>query len=506
MLSETRRLIMKPSSNLAQSESYAWLFLLPRHGRVVCLGSPDRSLRQVIDDMGMELTVLNPPEQLPFPDGVDAVIVATTSDDWAQSVLELNRANLTSDCAVVKLAGSGRPGTDGPWITLDQRMRSVTARRARRLGTLTVARITSQLGMKVPRAVRSHASDVGFIEIPADLATRSHPAMTSISIANGQLPHYLKEIGDGYATPFDTEHWAFGPPRGFASQKVIARLRRSDRSGEVIVKFTQARIFNHRLHAEANALRTLGALDDRAFTLPDLLFESEYAGRLLVGQSAIAGYAYRDFADSDPAGPVASAGFRAIGNLATLTMRESSSRDCADGLSRLLEDFIETFDPPSGAVAALHEVLERLSDVDLPTVFMHGDLGAWNILVGPDQSIGILDWENADSQGVPLWDLFVFARTLGVFLADATGVRYTPAVFERQFLSETRFRRVVFGEIRQYLRQIDLPTEAVDDLFVMCWVQQAVREAASLVAPKWLASRSTQLLARALQTPLRFHG
>jgi len=139
-------------------------------------------------------------------------------------------------------------------------------------------------------------------------------------------------------------------------------------------------------------------------------------------------------------------------------------------------------------------------------VFMHGDMGVWNMLGTDDGHVGVLDWENFDEQGIPLWDLFVYARTLGVFLADASGSRYSPTIFTRQLLADSDLRGALFAHIREYRRRVDVPAEVVDDLFVMCWAQQAVREAASQVRPTWLGGRATQLLAASLANPLGFRG
>ena len=136
---------------------------------------------------------------------------------------------------------------------------------------------------------------------------------------------------------------------------------------------------------------------------------------------------------------------------------------------------------------------------------MHGDPGMWNFLVAEDGRPGLLDWENADSRGVPLWDLFIFARTFGVFLADAHGVRYTHHTFAQQLLEESALKEVLFHQIRDYRRRVGFSAGIVDDLFVMCWTQQAVRQAAVLASPAWGESTGTRFLREALKKPLGFH-
>ncbi len=112
---------------------------------------------------------------------------------------------------------------------------------------------------RVPSGVRQHASDVGFVELPDDATTRRDPKQTAVSLPTLQPPDYLNMLGNRHGVTFASDTWSFGPPRGFASQKVIFGLNHEDGS-EVIAKLTQRPVFNARLQAEADALRSLNQL------------------------------------------------------------------------------------------------------------------------------------------------------------------------------------------------------------------------------------------------------
>ena len=47
-------------------------------------------------------------------------------------------------------------------------------------------------------------------------------------------------------------------------------------------------------------------------------------------------------------------------------------------------------------------------------VFQHGDPGVWNLLITPDGRPAFLDWEAAEHHGMPVWDLFYAARSVGI--------------------------------------------------------------------------------------------
>lgn len=56
--------------------------------------------------------------------------------------------------------------------------------------------------------------------------------------------------------------------------------------------------------------------------------------------------------------------------------------------------------------AADPALIQRLGELVLPPAFSHGDFAAWNLIVDPvTGSLAAVDWEWADRDGVPGWDL-----------------------------------------------------------------------------------------------------
>jgi hypothetical protein len=56
---------------------------------------------------------------------------------------------------------------------------------------------------------------------------------------------------------------------------------------------------------------------------------------------------------------------------------------------------------------AVHELLDGSVDAPLPTGLVHGDFAPWNVLTNGSR-VGIVDWEAADFEGLPFWDLWHF--------------------------------------------------------------------------------------------------
>lgn len=502
LLAGTRRLIMAPSSNLAQVLDAAWVFLLPKRARVLCLGNADQ-VRIELAHIRAAVVTLSPGGESRAEGPFNAVVVESADTEWVGEAYREAEAVLSPDCVIIQLPGSASVPGVRRWIMLGGPKPSRTSRRLHRLVSLMSARIATILRGPIPSGVRQHASDVGFVGVPEAATERRDPQQTALSLPALRPPDYLHALGKHHGVTFGSDAWSFGPPRGFASQKVIFGLHCGG-DGEVIVKLTQHPRFNPRLQAEANALRSLNELRELKMQIPTLVFADKYETVSIVCETRLTGAPMRAMLDRDPGGPIARAGFSAIIDLAALTVRPPVPRETFQAMATLAEDLIGIYQPPAGVIEAVREVAAHLGGFELPAVFMHGDPGVWNMLWVGDDIVGVLDWENGDAEGVPLWDLFIYARTLGVFLADASGRRYDASVFTDQLLRASKLRQSLMSQVNEYLRRVDVPAEAVDSLFVMCWAQQAVREAASQIVPTWLQSRGTQLLAAALATPLGY--
>ena len=117
-----------------------------------------------------------------------------------------------------------------------------------------------------------------------------------------------------------------------------------------------------------------------------------------------------------------------------------------------------------------------------PLVFQHGDPGTWNAMVAPSGRTAFLDWEAAESQGMPLWDLFYFVRTYGAWsLGSAVSGDVTKG-FASQFLGDTPFQALLAEAAARYCDRVGVPQQYVEPLFYTCWMHRALKEATRLSA------------------------
>jgi thiamine kinase-like enzyme len=119
-----------------------------------------------------------------------------------------------------------------------------------------------------------------------------------------------------------------------------------------------------------------------------------------------------------------------------------------------------------------------------PLVFQHGDPGTWNVMATPTGQAVFLDWEAAEPQGMPLWDLFYFMRSYAVWAARLGGVRSSLQGFTRQLLTGSELSQLLIQATHRYCQRTDLPHHLIEPLFYTCWMHRALKEATRLVPAK----------------------
>lgn len=121
--------------------------------------------------------------------------------------------------------------------------------------------------------------------------------------------------------------------------------------------------------------------------------------------------------------------------------------------------------------------LARRSDMfvrrPVPWVAAHNDLTMSNVLRDADGRLGIVDWEGAQPDGLPLSDFWYAACDA---LSAARGHIDRAAAFIDCFSRKGRFRGVMAGH-ETHLRQVFAPThDWIDVCFHSCWLQHAMNE------------------------------
>lgn len=114
------------------------------------------------------------------------------------------------------------------------------------------------------------------------------------------------------------------------------------------------------------------------------------------------------------------------------------------------------------------ELIAPLQQAGLAPIVEHGDVSHPNLIALHAQNLGVVDWELAETDGIPACDLFFFL-TYAAFALDDARTR-------RDFISP--FREAFFGPnawavpfVQQYARRMQIALEHLTPLFVLCWAR-----------------------------------
>ncbi len=299
---------------------------------------------------------------------------------------------------------------------------------------------------------------------------------------NEHPPQYLEKLAREAGITLDGYAWGLVAPADYSSRKLLFFLLDHTRPDEgpplrYIVKMVRNSMFNGRLENECRALRYLHAstIRDRA-AVPRVVFAGHHADLAVVGESAIEGAPFRSRTSSDADCPYL---HQAIGWLTDLGAATASwgtsNAGAAQALTTLLEQFLQFYRMAPAHQAFLTEQIEIIAGSSqlLPAVFQHGDPGLWNLLVTSAGKVAFLDWEAAETAGMPLWDLFYFLRSYSVNATRSAGKHDSLHALEAQLLADTPLRRVTSEFIRHYCVDVQVPDEFIEPLFYTCWMHRA---------------------------------
>jgi aminoglycoside phosphotransferase (APT) family kinase protein len=116
------------------------------------------------------------------------------------------------------------------------------------------------------------------------------------------------------------------------------------------------------------------------------------------------------------------------------------------------------------------QILGAFGDVAVPAVLEHGDLAPPNLLRLRDGRLGVVDWEVADHEGLPLGDLLFF----GDFVAGHVPERDTRP-------GPTRLPPAVGDAVERQAVYLDIDLTLLPALRLAMWARWADRQLARFV-------------------------
>jgi aminoglycoside phosphotransferase len=533
-----RGLPVAPGSNVRGDQAdTTWLFLLPslELGETLVVGSAPAGTLKALEPLSTELTSGAGGERGTGPPGLLYVSGGATGKRWTDEGVRARIAETIAGGGAVYLApprlGLGRRadellgelgistcvvlgtgGTDEALrISGDQRplawmipaqaggagsplppvlRRGLSALR-RRAGRLLRGRGGSAAG-RVSEPDR--ALGVERIAAPGSLDGRA--GLVLRTGGDAALPAYLLEAAATAGFPLDPGGWRLAPPRGYRSQKVIFFVRTAD-GRPAVVKLTQDPAFNPLLENEADALEALAEADLSGIpSIPELHFRARHAGLSIVAESALTG---APFPQRSLAGAWSADSESVVAALTSLGERTArpGGGDVGAALEQVVAQYASLYEPPPAERERLRAAASGLGELgaELPVVFMHGDATVFNVLVDSAGRAGLVDWENAERAGMPLWDLFHFLHSHDAWTAEASGTAPGDGWLDDPLGTGGAAASPSLDAIGAYRTALGVPEAAVEPLQLLWMARHAVREARQLPRERLGESGYRRLLA-----------
>jgi len=318
-------------------------------------------------------------------------------------------------------------------------------------------------------------------------------------------PAYLRALATEAGLPLDGYRWGLWAGGQYSSRKVLFYLFEGvQATPRYLVKLVRDVAFNPRLENEARALCQLHALGfGKQHLLPQVAFSGCAGDLSVVGETLVEGAPFLSRTALSPTCPLAQAAVAWLTDLGTETVTWQPAQAVASALEQLFERFQALYHLPDAERDFLAGQIARLGETEqpFPLVFQHGDPGPWNMLVAPDGRIALLDWESAETQGMPLWDLFYFLRSYALNVSRTQGISNRLAGVTRHFLAESPLSAWIVETVHHYCAQVGVGSQYVEPLYYACWMHRALKQA-TLLSPQRLAQGAyLQLLRRSIAEP-----
>ena len=498
-----------PATNLrGESGGAAWLFLLPslELGLVLCVGPPSAAGLRTFAEMADEVVVCGGRRERWRVRRCCARLGLTGIAALAPGALPKRRADLIvvsgndPRAADPRLAAALR----GARAAFFDHAGEPPRRDAHELQVAPAAGEPRVAAADADSATLAYLQRSGAAGKGASGSRRA--ALAAHGVGSGRLraPVYIQEVAAGFGVDLDEYRVGLAAPTGYASRKTVMFLFRGDeREPELVVKLARDPRQNPRLE---NEWRALGWLSDSDVpgVVPRPVFFGHHAGLALLGETAVAGSPFRSRTSGHSDCPLARGALGWLGELGTATAHPAADNgEVRVALSELSSRFTTLYRMTRTQRLALQRHVDALGSggYSLPLVLQHGDPGTWNLFVGAAGTPAFLDWEAAERHGMPLWDVFYFARSFAVTVARTKGRTSRLGAVRRELLAGGPVNRLLSSAAERQCLDIGLERKLVEPLFVTCWMHRALKEATRLSPARLDGGHYVNLLRLCLDRP-----
>ena len=309
------------------------------------------------------------------------------------------------------------------------------------------------------------------------------------------VPRYLVRLAGQQGLDLSSYRYGLSARGQYNSRKVVFFLFPPGRTTPtVVVKTTRDATFNDRLVSEEAALQQLASrhLVPRG-TVPEVAFSGEHGGLRILAETVVDGTSMRN------AGAPVESAYRWLTDLAVDSAERGATAAASieARLATLAADVPARYPLTEVEAEAIRALVDEVRGHSsrIPTVLSHGDAATWNAVRMADGRIGFLDWEAGHADGIPLWDLWYFARS---HVMSASRVRRRLGFRGPDVLTALRRDAALSAAVKDYTARLEIPAEVVKPLFALCWADRALREVTRIDEGRLAHGHYVNLLRRLL--------
>jgi predicted Ser/Thr protein kinase len=247
---------------------------------------------------------------------------------------------------------------------------------------------------------------------------------------------------------------------------------------DVVAKFARVAKADAALEREASILRDLERERPGLTGVPRLRAGGRRVGQVAIVQDAINGKALSATMNAAEFAAVAPAVTRWLLALAGEPAPQPASswaqRLVRDPLDEIERDFAEL--APADFAERARRALSNLGD--LPLVCEHRDFGPWNIVIARDGTPAVIDWEDAEPEGLPSLDLvyFLFSAAFAIDGAGDAADRVERARESNRRLLDpsTKLGGITAACVEDYRTALRIGEDDFRRLRLLCWIVQTL--------------------------------
>jgi Phosphotransferase enzyme family len=295
-------------------------------------------------------------------------------------------------------------------------------------------------------------------------------------------PEWLQRLAADHGRDLHGHRWSIAAPGVYDSQKVLVFLTPPGATEpDLIVKITRDARHEARLRNEVLALGELARLGPiRDMVVPGLVAAGRVGHLTAVIETIVAGRPFEAALAERDGTVTLERALDAIIGLAARSSHPVPGPTLAAVCARLLAQYAAIHEPTAEERTHLEGLVERVSRsaIPIPLVAQHGDPGTWNLLTHHDGTVGFLDWESFEPDGIPLWDTFRLLQSAVLVLPRSRLPRRRLWIMSDHFLNLGRYSGLILDNVRRYREQIGIAPELIEPLFTFCWIHRALKESA----------------------------